>query len=453
MTITIDAADIASDIASDIAPLLDVVGADLEVPLVTGGTARSVYLDHAASAPALAAANDAVAALLPWYGSVHRGAGFPSTVCNEVLERARHTVGRFVGARDDDTVVFTRNTTDALNLLAGALPFGTGVLTLDLEHHANLLPWRAHDVVHLATPRSAADVPDVFDAALRRAGRVPALVAVTAASNVTGETLPIAEIAAVAHRHGARIVVDAAQIAPHRGIDLAAADVDYLALSGHKLYAPYGAGVLVGRSDWLDGAAPHLAGGGAVRHVTLDDVAWATGPARHEGGTPNLLGAAALAAACATLSSAGWEAVAAHDAALTARLVERLRWLGGIEVLSAFGPDSDRVGIVSFVAAGRSAAVLAAALSAEHGIATREGAFCAHPLLRRLRGVAPDAPVPGALRVSVGVSTSGDDIDRLGDALASLLDDGPLWTYEVRGGQVVPVPDPRPRPATVPYID
>jgi len=138
------------------APLLDVVGAHTLVPLVTGGATRSVYLDHAASAPALTSVADVVAELLPWYGSVHRGAGYTSTVCNEALDLARRRVGRFAGAREGDAVVFTRNTTDSLNLLAAALPAGTAVFTLDLEHHANLLPWRALDVTHLATPATAA---------------------------------------------------------------------------------------------------------------------------------------------------------------------------------------------------------------------------------------------------------------------------------------------------------
>jgi len=428
------------------APLLDVVGAHTLVPLVTGGATRSVYLDHAASAPALTSVADVVAELLPWYGSVHRGAGYTSTVCNEALDLARRRVGRFAGAREGDAVVFTRNTTDSLNLLAAALPAGTAVFTLDLEHHANLLPWRALDVTHLATPATAAGVPAAFDAALRAHGPGPALVAVTAASNVTGETLPIADIVDVAHRHGARVVVDSAQIAPHRGVDLAAWGADYVAFSGHKLYAPYGAGALVGRSDWLDAAAPHLAGGGAVRRVTLDDVEWSTGPARHEGGTPNLIGAVALAAACRALTEIGWDAVAAHDAALTEHLLARLADIDGVEVLSVFGPQSDRVGIVALTFDDAPAAVIAAALSAEQGIATREGAFCAHPLLRRLRGVAPDAPVPGALRVSVGVSTTADDIDRFVDALDALLADGPRWRYETTGAQVAPTPDPRPRP-------
>ena len=217
------------------------------------GTRRLVHLDHAASAPPLRAVADAVTAFLPWYASVHRGAGFPSTVSGEALDAARRRVAGFVGARPDDVVVWTRNTTDALNLLARRLPADTTVVTLDLEHHANLLPWRALAATHVATPPRRGDVPG----GARRRARVQvttanALVAVTGASNVTGEMLPIADIAEVAHRRGARLVVDAAQLVAHRRVDIAADGIDYVAFSGHKLYAPYGAGVLVGRADWLD---------------------------------------------------------------------------------------------------------------------------------------------------------------------------------------------------------
>jgi selenocysteine lyase/cysteine desulfurase len=154
--------------------------------------------------------------------------------------------------------------------------------------------------------------------------RSPALVAVTGASNVTGETLPIREVVAIAHGAGARVAVDAAQLAPHRRVDLAALGADYLALSGHKLYAPYGAGVLVGRRDWLDAAPAHLAGGGAVRAVAVadgsTDTDWLPAPQRHEGGTPNLLGAVALAAACRALEPVIDTTLPAHERELAARL-------------------------------------------------------------------------------------------------------------------------------------
>lgn len=426
-------------------PLLDLVGADLEVPLVDGSWTRYANLDGAASAPALREVADAVAQALPYYGSVHRGAGFASQVSTEAYARSREVVRGFVGARADDLVVFTRNTTDALNLLAGVLPAGAVVLTFASEHHANLLPWRRGAVRHLPVPADPAQALEALEEQLRELEGRPALVAVTGASNVTGEVLPVEAIARLARRHGARTAVDAAQLAAHRPIDLAAWDVDYVALSGHKLYAPFGAGALVGRADWLDAGRPHLAGGGAVRAVTVDDVRWTTGPARHEGGTPAALGALAHAAACAALQRSGWPRVEAHERALLERLLDGLDAVDGVRTLEMWSRGHDRVGVVSFAVAGLDAALVAAALSAEHGIAVRDGAFCAHPLMDHL--AARDDGAPRAVRASIGVGTHEDDVDRLVHAVRRIAGHGTDASYVWRGGDLVPDPDPRPRPS------
>src|SRR5262245_42461010 len=177
-----------------------------------------INLDYAATAPCLKLAADAVAELLPWYGSVHRGAGALSQRCTLEYERARQVVGDFVGARPDDHVIFTKHTTEALNLLAHALPRGTTVITFASEHHANLLPW--HHPVRLPVPASPGEAVRSVARALSVKFQTQVLVSVTGASNVTGEVWPIAELAAIAHRHGARLAVDAAQLAPHRPIDL-----------------------------------------------------------------------------------------------------------------------------------------------------------------------------------------------------------------------------------------
>jgi selenocysteine lyase/cysteine desulfurase len=422
---------------------LPIVGADLEVPLVIGGTVRYVNLDCAASTSCLCSVQEAVQSLLPWYSSVHRGAGFAATVTTEILAASRDAVARFVHARPDDVVVFTKNTTDALNLLAGALPDDTTVVTFASEHHANLLPWRTGPHVHLPVPRTADEALARADMAFRALRSRHRLLAVSGASNVTGELWPIAELSALAHRHGARIVVDAAQLAPHRPIDVTSLGVDYLALSGHKLYAPFGAGALVGRPDWLDAAPPYLAGGGAVRRVTLADVEWAEGPARHEAGTPNVVGAAALAAACRALSRVGMASVVWHEKRLLEVLLAGLEVTPGLEILSMWGPRNPRLGIVAFTVAGWHPGALAAALSAEHGIGVRDGAFCAHPLLDAL---VSEGQVPAAVRASVGVGSTVSDVDRLLGALADLAARGPRWTYRIEHGHYVPDPDPRPRP-------
>jgi selenocysteine lyase/cysteine desulfurase len=390
------------------------------------GVPGEINLDYAAAAPCARAAADAVAEILPWYASVHRGAGALSQRCTLAYERARQAIGDFVGARADDYVIFTRNTTDALNLLAHIVPAGTAVVTFGGEHHANLLPWR--DSVRLPVPTSPGAAIRSLDAALYELRRLapddPILVSVAGASNVTGELWPIEKLASVAHRHGARIAVDAAQFAPHRPVDLAALGADYLALSGHKLYAPFGAGVLVGRADWLDAAHPYLAGGGASVRVgdATHDVRWASGPARHEAGTPNLLGAVALAAACTYLETTGF---GDDEAVLLARLREGLAALPGVAELRIFAADADRVGIVSFAVEGREAAHIAAGL-ARFGVGVRDGLFCAHPLARRLLGEAAQrqgwaAAPSSAVRASIGLGSTMSDVDTFLTALAAVI--------------------------------
>ncbi len=426
--------------ARPVSPALPpVTGAALTVPLVDGRRVPYANLDHAASAPCLVAVRDAVDELLPWYASVHRGAGFASQVSTKVYERAREVVRRFVGARRTDTVVFTRNTTDALNLLARALPRHTSVVHFDSDHHAALLPWRGPRVRRISSVGE-------LDAALRGCPTGPRLVVVTGASNVTGEVWPVADVAAIARGHGARIVLDAAQLAPHRPVDIRALDVDYVALSGHKLYAPFGAGALVGRADWLRAADPYLAGGGATTLVADRGpqlaVSWSTGPERHEAGTPNVVGAHALAVACETLGRQ-WDAVLAHEQALVTRLRGGLAGVRGLRELSLLG--GDRVGVVSFAVDGRDPGLLAAALSAEYGIGVRDGAFCAHIATRRLLAAA-GAGGTRALRASLGLASTTEQVDRLVAALHTLVSDGPAADYAQVDGRWTPVPDPRPLP-------
>ena len=424
-------------------PLVPVVGADLRVPLVDGGSARYVNLDYAASSPALVSVATHVTEVLPLYASVHRGAGYASQISTAAYEHARQVVGDFVGARQDDLVVFTRNTTDALNLLASVVPGETVVL--DIEHHANLLPWvsdaarvvRAGDTVEETLRRVDAELGE------RRA----ALLAVTGASNVTGETLPLRRLATIAHRHGTRLAVDGAQLVPHRRVGVAFDGVDYLAFSGHKTYAPFGAGVLVGRRDWLDRGEPYLRGGGAVSRVTLDSASWRTGPARHEGGSPNVLGVVALAKAVQELAALDPDDWVGHERALRDRLVAGLEALPGVRIHRLFPDADDAVGVVSFSVDGRDARLVATVLSAEWGIGLRDGRFCAHPLLERLGVEGP------ALRASVGLGSTLDDVEALIGALRSLLADGPRWTYDLVDGQFAARDDHRPRPDWAPALD
>jgi selenocysteine lyase/cysteine desulfurase len=425
---------------------LDVFGAHLPVPLVSGEQVRYVNLDCAASPPCLRAAHDAVQSALPWYGSVNRGAGFASAVSTRLLASARESIRSFVGARGDDLVIFTRHTTEALNLLAAALPGDTTVVVFGGEHHANLLPWRRARCVQLEVPRRREEIVARAAQALAALPSRRKLLAVTGASNVTGELWPLEDLCAAARRHGARVAVDAAQLAAHRRVDLASLGADFIALSAHKLHAPFGCGALIGRADWLDAARPWLAGGGAARNVSLDSVEWSSGPARHEGGTPNLLGAVAFAAAGRALEEAGWEAIEAHESALLEELMDGLRALPQVKVLSLWGPRATRIGVVSFTVRGWEPALLAAALSAEHGIGVRDGAFCAHPLVAELVPDAVCGQRPSALRASFGAASQAEDVRRLISALRQILTKGLGWRYALSEGRYLPDPDPRPQP-------
>ena len=444
---------------------LRLVGADTEVPLVTGATTRYINFDYAASAPALHRVHDAVEELLGWYSSVHRGAGFKSRAATAAYEGARESIRSFVNAQSDDAVIITRNTTDSINLLAGTLPQGTHVVAFAGEHHANLLPWRRIGVRYLPVPETPAEMLESLAATLRDLPHCddPHLVAATGASNVTGEIWPLGEIAEVAHAHGARLLVDAAQLAPHAPIDMARDGIDYLALSGHKLYAPYGAGALIGHRDWLGQGDPFLRGGGAVKIVTVDDTVWADLPDRQEAGSPNVIGAVALGVACDTLAEAGMAALAAEEATLLAYARGRLATVPGFTHYRVWPAGHPRVGLLTFSLGDVPYDKLAAILSAEHGIGIRHGCFCAHPLMMRLLRV-DDAEahrlldesraghherLPGAARMSLGLGSTTEDVDALTDALASIATTGPAWTYAVNPhtDEYEPDPDPRPLPA------
>ncbi|WP_329211899.1 aminotransferase class V-fold PLP-dependent enzyme [Streptomyces sp. NBC_00683] len=436
---------------------LPVLGADVTVPLVTGGEVTYAALDYAASAPALQRVWDDVAAYAPYYGSVHRGAGYLSQLSTDLFESSRVTVAEFLGCRAEDQVVFTRSTTDSLNLLAAVLPANCQVFVFETEHHASLLPWRDARVTYLDAPRTPAEAVVTLERALAdRDPYGPALVCVTGASNVTGELWPVKELAAAAHAHGARIVLDAAQLAPHHPVDIAELDVDWVAFSGHKLYAPFGSGVLAGRADWLRDAEPYLAGGGASRKVARRadggvDVEWHTTAARHEAGSPNVIGVYSIAAACKALTEAGFDQLVAREQQLVTRVREGLAEVPAVKVLSLFGDDAPRVGVISFVVEGWNSSHFAAALSAEYGIGVRDGLFCAHPLVRTLLGSEPQDPgecgapeaEPGerslnAIRVSFGAGTPDEHIERFLGAVRELVGAGARWTYRTEDGRCVP---------------
>jgi selenocysteine lyase/cysteine desulfurase len=414
------------------------VGDDLPVPCVDGVERPYLSLDSAASTSALPAVAQRIHEQLPWYSSVHRGAGWKSQLATAEYEEARQAIIAFAGRTDrDDVAIICRNTTEAINHLAYRLRLRPDdvVVTSVVEHHANLLPWArlAERRYVECTPEGTFSVADV-EAALDGGPR-PALLAITGASNVTGWVPPADEIIAAAHTRGVPVLIDGAQLAPHRPLPAAA---DYVAFSGHKMYAPFGAGVLIGpRATFADGD-PFLAGGGAVNLVDLDEVVWTDPPEREEAGSPNVLGAIALHAAIDELTRLGWDAIVRHDDDMARRLRTGLEAIDGVRLLGvAARPGS--LAVATFVVEGMSHALVAARLSAEHAIGVRHGCFCAHPYLVRLLGL--DASeiaayhdaigrgdrrqIPGAVRASAGLSTTPADIDRFVAAVAAITADGP----------------------------
>jgi cysteine desulfurase/selenocysteine lyase len=410
-----------------------IVGLDTPTPLLDGRLAPYINLDNAATTPPLREVLDAIVRFLPCYSSVHRGTGYKSRVSTAVYDDARATIARFVGAEPDtNTVIFGKNTTEAINKLAFRYPLESRdiVLSTEMEHHSNDLPWRGRaQVVRVRVTAEGRLDEDHLDRLLARHGDRIALLTVSGASNVTGFVQPIHRLARKAHGVGARILVDAAQLAPHRRIDMKPdSDVehlDYVALSAHKMYAPFGTGALVGRRETFLQGAPEYQGGGTVDIVTPTEVEWAGVPDRDEAGTPNVVGAMAMAVAARTLADAAIDAIAEHEAILSAYALERLRSIPGITIYGERDSSrGDRVGVIPFNIEALPHGLVAAILGYEGGIGVRSGCFCAQPYVARLLGLTEPVrgiPRPGMVRISLGAYNTTDDIDAVVEMLGRIV--------------------------------
>jgi len=424
-----------------------VVGLDQMVPLLNGRLVQYINLDNAASTPPLRDVVDAIHRLLPYYSSVHRGSGFKSRVSTAAYDEAHETVARFVGADTaSNTVIFGRNTTDAINKLAFRYPLtrDSVVLSTEMEHHSNDLPWRDRaEVVRARVLDDGRLDEDDVDRLLEVHGRRVALLSVSGASNVTGFVQPIHRLARKAHAAGARILVDAAQLAAHRRIDVKPDDdpehLDYVALAAHKMYAPFGVGALVGRRDTFLQGPPEYRGGGTVEIVTPSHVHWAGLPDREEAGSPNVVGAVAMAVAARTLMEAGMDTVARHEAALTVYALDRLRSVSGVTVYGgdACGPGGDRVGVIAFNVGSAHHALVAAILGHEAGIGVRSGCFCAQSYVARLLALTQEEQArwhrdhlggdrsrrPGMVRISFGAYNTIEDVDAVVEMVRRIAHD------------------------------
>jgi cysteine desulfurase/selenocysteine lyase len=397
--------------------LADRVRADFPILSRTVGGRRLVYLDSAATAQKPRLVLDAMRLFYERSNAnVHRSIHTLGEEATELYEGARDRVRAFIGARHREEIVFTKGTTEAINLVVHtwarrALVAGDEILLSEMEHHSNLVPWillareRKLRLRHVpVTDEGTLDLT-AFDRLLTRRTR---LVALAHVSNVLGTINPVAAIIERAQAAGARVLLDGAQAAPHLPVDVAGLGADFYAFSGHKLGGPTGIGVLYGRREVLEPLEPFFGGSEIIREVWLDRATWNDLPWRFEPGTPPIAGAVGLGAAIDYVEGLGREAVRQHDVALVGEALARLAEVEDLELYGPGDPDI-RAGVISFNFPGVHPHDLSAALDAE-GVAVRAGHHCAQPLMRRL-GVA------GTARASFFVHTGVDDVMALVDAL------------------------------------
>lgn len=375
-----------------------------------------VFLDSAASAQKPRAVIDAmVNAMETQYANVHRGLHWMSERTTDAYEATRDAVARMLNAPSRDEIVFTKNTTEAINLVAhsygrGVMKPGQAVVISEMEHHANLVPWQmlrdaAGIELRVCPITDAGELDMEALEALLADGRV-GLVAVTHMSNVLGTVTPAARIAALAHAHGALVLFDGSQAVVHRAVDVQAIDADFYVWTGHKLYGPTGIGVLYARRALLEAMPPFMGGGDMIGSVSFERSTWAEVPHKFEAGTPMILEAIGLAAAIQWVEAIGFDAIAAHEARLTEHAIARLSAIPGLRLL---GAAQDRGGVFSFTLQGAHAHDVATLLDRQ-GIAVRAGNHCAEPLMRRLG-------VDSSARASCGIYTTEAEIDTLADTL------------------------------------
>ncbi|MBD3380306.1 MAG: SufS family cysteine desulfurase [Candidatus Omnitrophica bacterium] len=370
-----------------------------------------VYLDNAATTHKPGAVLDR---LIEFYtrmnSNVHRGVHSLSREASGAYEGARETVRSFIGARSAKEVIFTRGTTDGINLIADifretVINAGDEVLVTEMEHHSNLIPWQAacakKGAVLKVLPFDGEGrlKTDELDGMLTDKTRIMALSYI---SNVLGTENPVKDIVRTARSRGVPVLVDGAQAVQHIKVDVRELDCDFFVFSGHKMYAPTGIGVLYGKKEWLDRLSPYRYGGGMVNSVSLDRSEYAEAPFKFEAGTGSLAEAVSLAAAIGYMDSIGMEGIKEHERRLSEMLCERLAGIGGVTV---YGPPSGRRGVVSFNLEGAHPYDVGTLLD-KMGIAVRTGTHCAEPVMKRLG-------VPGTVRASFAVYNTEKEIEKL----------------------------------------
>lgn len=403
-------------------------GIDFSIRLGDGAYATPICFDNAATTPPFKCVDEEILKQMQMYGSIGRGKGPKSEYSTKFYENCREYVKSYFNLKSDDryTVIFTKNTTEGINLLANTLINSKSdkVLITRMEHHANDLPWRYKaDVVYIDVDKQGKiKISDIEEQLIKNKGEIK-FVSIAGSSNVTGYVNPIHKIAKLAHKYGAKIIVDAAQLAPHREINMKGNNdndqIDFLALSAHKMYSPYGSGLVIGLKEYLESKEPFLKGGGAVDIVFDRDIYWSNSPERFEAGTPNYLGVVALYKAMDKLKEIGFDNIQEHEEFLKDRLIKGLKDIN--KVILYGDPDYKyRLGVVTFNVDGISSDTVSDRLSYIRGIAVRQGAFCAHTYVRRLLGIddlkgqelfKSGQKAPGMVRASLGLYNTSEEID------------------------------------------
>ncbi|MBQ5955476.1 MAG: aminotransferase class V-fold PLP-dependent enzyme [Firmicutes bacterium] len=411
-----------------------VVGVDEPVELMDESTRPLINFDNAATTPALKPVMDEVDSKLEMYGSIGRGFSIKSNYSSDLYLATRDKVLNFLGADPEQyTCVYVNSTTDGLNKLASALIENEDqlVLATRMEHHANDLPWRERcKTIYAEVDENGRIIYDDIERLLEE--NDVDYVAITAASNITGYVTDVHRVAKMAHEHGAKIVVDGAQIVAHRKFsmmgDTPEENIDFFVFSAHKMYSPYGGGAIVGLTDVLNEHMPEFYGGGTIRVVGDEWVEYKDAPESYEAGSPNYPGVIGLGKAIDVLQEVGFDDIEEHERVLNQRLVDGLKQMDNIILYGDTDDLSDRVGVVTFNFHDVNSFHLAQKLANDFGVATRRGAFCANPYAWRLMGVSDeqakgflecsDSNTPGMIRVSFGIYNTEEEVDQFLDAVA-----------------------------------
>ncbi|MDN5322622.1 MAG: cysteine desulfurase / selenocysteine lyase [Clostridia bacterium] len=434
-----------------------VMGVETKVPLINGEQVIAINFDNAASTPPFTSVLEEVVNFCPWYSSIHRGTGYKSQLSSNFYDYSRQIVAHFVNTNlKEKSIIYVKNTTEAINKLSFRLLDESKenvVLSTEMEHHSNDLPWRnKYKIDYVSVDTWGKLDMDDLEAKLKKYNGTVKLVTVTGASNVTGFTNPIHQIATLAHKYGAKILVDGAQLVPHAPIDIKPANspehIDFLAFSAHKMYAPFGTGVLIGPRETFIKGIPDYMGGGTIKVVTRHFISWADPPEKDEAGTPNVIGVLALVEAIKVLTRIGMANIERYEQNLTEYALRKLKKIADLEIYGNSKDSKDRVGIISFNLKGLDHQTLATILSQETGIAVRNGCFCAQPYVQKLLKVSeqeikkhlenPSFPHPGMVRVSFGLYNTYSEVDKLVQILNKIAENKKFYLrkykdYELSG--------------------